>query len=66
MKLSTEHLDSKRGRSPSDDVKQGDLTIGDGELLSDPDAQLGPDDRAAIVYRISFRPSCPFILCITG
>lgn len=55
MRLSTEHIDSDNGRSPSDDekklgVKQGELEyLGHGELPPDPDAHLSPEERAAIV-----------------
>lgn len=66
MKLSTEHTDSNSGDSPDDDMKQEDLTLGDGEFLSDPDAQLSTEERAAIVYSIRFRPFYPFSLCFNG
>lgn len=55
MKLSTEHVDSDSGHSPSDDEKklgatQGELeSLGHGELPPDPDAHLSPEERAAIV-----------------
>lgn len=63
MKLSTEHIDSDSGRSPSDDekrlgAKEGAVeTPGYGELLPNPDAHLSPEERAAIVYShpLSFR-----------
>ena len=55
MKLSTEHVDSDSGRSPSDDeknlgVKPGEFeSLGHGELPPDPDVHLSPEERAAIV-----------------
>lgn len=67
MKLSTEHIDSDSGRSPSDDerrlgVKEGEFeTLGHGELLPDLDAHLSPEERAVIVCSISPRLLYPFV-----
>lgn len=65
MKLSTEHIDSDSGHSPSDDEKriavgQGEFeALGPGELLPDPDAHLSPEERAAIVCSFDHRPFNP-------
>lgn len=61
MRLSTEHIDSNSGRSPSDDVKEEELNLGDAEFLSDPDANLSPEERAAIVCSICPTPPYPSI-----
>lgn len=55
MRLSTEHIDSNSGRSPSDDVKEEELNLGDAEFLSDPDANLSPEERAAIDRKLLWK-----------
>lgn len=61
MKLSTEHIDSDSGHSPSDDEKriavgQGEFeALGPGELLPDPDAHLSPEERAAIDRKLLWK-----------
>lgn len=61
MKLSTEHIDSDSGHSPSDDekrvgVKQGDFeTLGHGQLPPDPDAHLSAEEKVVIDRKLLWK-----------